>query len=50
MAVEGKVDAIDGTTVSFDARTPACTATTPRRAHRGAVRAPEAAGVELAAF
>jgi len=52
MAVEGKVDAIDGTPVSFDARTLCIHGDNPHAgriaaAVRGAL---EAAGVELAAF
>jgi hypothetical protein len=50
--VEGKVDAIDGTTVSFDARTLCVHGDNPHAARiAAAVRtALEAAGVELAAF
>jgi UPF0271 protein len=52
MAVEGKVDAIDGTPVSFEARTLCIHGDNPHAgriaaAVRGAL---EAAGVELAAF
>jgi 5-oxoprolinase (ATP-hydrolysing) subunit A len=52
MAVEGKVDAIDGTPVSFAARTLCIHGDNPHAgriaaAVRGAL---EAAGVELAAF
>jgi UPF0271 protein len=52
MAVEGKVDAIDGTPVSFEARTLCIHGDNPHAARiAAAVRgALEAAGVELAAF
>jgi 5-oxoprolinase (ATP-hydrolysing) subunit A len=52
MAVEGKVDAIDGTPISFRPRTLCVHGDNPHAARiAAAVRAAlEAAGVELAAF